>query len=258
MEVSDVQLETMCCDVKGPVAHVTLNRPDVLNAMNVQWAHDFLAIAEDLERNSQVKIVIIRGGGRAFSSGIDLKSLSRREFSMDWFRVYERSLRAMETMDKVVISAIHGYCIGGGLQVALASDIRIVAEGTKFALTAVKECLVPGMGTYRLARFIGPGRAKRIILSGEFIDAQEANAMGLIDYLVPQADFDKRVAEITQVYLNAASEGQHQAKRLVNLAFDLDWDEFLEKYIEAQAAALASEQHEEAMAAFREKREARF
>ncbi len=130
MEVSDVQLETMCCDVKGPVAHVTLNRPDVLNAMNVQWAHDFLAIAEDLERNSQVKIVIVRGSGRAFSSGIDLKALSRQEFSMDWFRVYERGLRAMETMDKVVISAIHGYCIGGGLQVALASDIRIVAEGT--------------------------------------------------------------------------------------------------------------------------------
>jgi enoyl-CoA hydratase/carnithine racemase len=253
-----MELQTMRCEIKGPVAHVTLNRPDVLNAMNVQWAHDFLAIAESLEGNSQVKVAIIRGGGRAFSSGIDLKTLSRREFPMEWFRVYERGLRAIETMDKVVISAIHGYCIGGGLQVALASDIRIVAEGTKFGLTAVKECLVPGLGTYRLARFIGPGRAKRIILSGEFFDTQEANAMGLIDYLVPQADFDRRVAEITQVYLNAASEGQRQAKRLVNMAFDLGWEEFLEKYIEAQTAALASEQHQEAMTAFREGREPRF
>jgi enoyl-CoA hydratase/carnithine racemase len=253
-----MELQTMRCEIKGPLAHITLNRPDVLNAMNVQWAHDFLAIAESLEGNSQVKVAIIRGGGRAFSSGIDLKTLSRREFPMEWFRVYERGLRAIETMDKVVISAIHGYCIGGGLQVALASDIRIVAEGTKFGLTAVKECLVPGLGTYRLARFIGPGRAKRIILSGEFFDTQEANAMGLIDYLVPQADFDRRVAEITQVYLNAASEGQRQAKRLVNMAFDLGWEEFLEKYIEAQTAALASEQHQEAMTAFREGREPRF
>ncbi|MFZ0797870.1 MAG: enoyl-CoA hydratase/isomerase family protein [Terriglobales bacterium] len=253
-----MEFDTMNCEIKGPVAHVTLNRPNVLNAMNVQWAHDFLAIAEDLGRDPGVKVVVIRGGGRAFSSGIDLKTLSRGEFPMDWFRVYEQGLRAIEVMDKVVISAIHGYCIGGGLQVALASDIRIVAEGTKFALTAVKECLVPGMGTYRLARFIGPGRAKRIILSGEFIDAQVANAMGLIDYLVPQADFDKRVTEITQVYLDAASEGQRQAKRLLNLAFDLEWDEFLEQYIKAQAAALASEQHKEAMAAFREKREPRF
>ena len=105
---------------------------------------------------------------RAFSSGIDLKTLSRGEFPMEWFRVYERGLRTYETMDKVVMAAIHGYCIGGGLQVALASDIRIVSENTQFGLTAVKECLVPGLGTYRLARFIGMGRAKRIILSGEF------------------------------------------------------------------------------------------
>jgi enoyl-CoA hydratase len=253
-----MELDTMRCEVKGPVAHVTLNRPDVLNAMNVQWAHDFLAIAENLERNSAVKVVVIRGGGRAFSSGIDLKTLSRREFPMEWFRVYERGLRAMETLDKVVISAIHGYCIGGGLQVALASDIRIVAEGTKFALTAVKECLVPGLGTYRLARYIGPGRAKRIILSGEFLDTQEAYAMGLIDYLVPLADFDKRVNEITQVYLDAASEGQRQSKRLVNMAFDLGWEEFLEKYIEGQTAALGSPQHLDAMTALREGRDHKF
>lgn len=253
-----MEFDTMRYEIKGPVAHVTLNRPDVLNAMNVQWAHDFLTIAKSLERDPRVKVVVIRGGGRAFSSGIDLKTLSRGEFPMDWFRVYEQGLRAIETMNKVVISAIHGYCIGGGLQVALASDIRIVAEGTQFGLTAVKECLVPGMGTYRLARYIGPGRAKRIILSGEFLDTQEAYAMGLIDYLVPQKDFDRRIIEVTDVYLKAASEGQRQSKRLVNMAFDLDWEEFLEKYIEAQAAALASEQHKEAMVAFREKREPQF
>lgn len=249
-----MEFETMRYEIQGSIAHVTLNRPDVLNAMNVQWAHDFLAIAENLGRDPEVKVVVIRGGGRAFSSGIDLKTLSHGQFPMDWFRVFEMGLRSFETMDKVVISAIHGYCIGGGLQVALASDIRIVAEGTKFGLTAVKECLVPGMGTYRLARYIGPGRAKRIILSGEFIDTQEAYAMGLIDYLVPQAQFDKRVQEITRTYLDAASEGQRQAKRLVNMAFDLEWDAFLEKYMEAQKTTLASGEHLKAMAEAREQR----
>ena len=82
--------------------------------------------------------------------------------------------------------------------------------------------------------------------------------MGLVDYLVPESDLDSRVAEITQIYLRAASEGQRQAKRLVNLAFDLDWDAFLEKYLESQAAALQSEQHQEAMLAYRESREPRF
>ena len=249
-----MKLETMYWEQKGAVAHVTLNRPDALNAMNIPWAHDFLAIAEDVKKNSEIKVVIIRGAGRAFSAGIDLKVLSRREFPLDWFRTFEVALRTCETMDKVVISAIHGYCIGGGLQVALASDIRIVTEGTKFALTAVKECLVPGMGTFRLPRYVGPGRAKRIILSGEYIDTQEANAMGLIDYLVPVAEFDKRVDEITQVYLGAASEAQRQAKKLVNMAFDVEWDEFLEKYMDSQTAALSSEQHLKAMAAAREER----
>lgn len=252
-----MKLQTMYLEQKGAVAHVTLNRPDALNAMNIPWAHDFLAIAEELQRNPQAKVVIIRGGGRAFSAGIDLKALSRQEFPLDWFRVFEQALRSFETMDKVVISAIHGYCIGGGLQVALASDIRIVAEGTKFALTAVKECLVPGMGTFRLPRYVGPGRAKRIILSGEFIDTHEANAMGLIDYLVPQAEFETRVEEITQIYLNAASEAQRQAKKLINMAFDVEWDEFLGKYIEAQTAALSSDQHLKAMAAARENRDRR-
>jgi enoyl-CoA hydratase/carnithine racemase len=247
-----MQLETMYWEQSGAIAQVILNRPDALNAMNIPWAHDFLAIAEDVKKNADVKVVIIRGGGRAFSAGIDLKVLSRREFPQDWFRIFEVALRTFETMDKVVISAIHGYCIGGGLQVALASDIRVVAEGTKFALTAVKECLVPGMGTFRLPRYIGPGRAKRIILSGEYIDTHEANAMGLIDYLVPVAEFDKRVEEIAQVYLNAASEAQRQAKKLINMAFDVEWDEFLGKYIEAQNAALSSEQHLKAMTAARE------
>ncbi len=253
-----VELTTMRYKVEGAVTHVTLNRPEAVNAMNLPWAKDFLTVTEALAQNKQVRVVVISGAGRGFCSGIDLKTLSQGGFPMDWFRDYERSLRNLELMDKIVISAMHGYCIGGGMQVALASDIRIATENTKFALTAVKECLIPGMGTFRLARYIGLGRAKRIILSGEFISAQEAYAMGLVDYLVSEADFDRRVKEITQVYLQAASEGQRQSKRLLDRAFELDWDAFLEQYIAAQAAALASEQHQEAMLAYREKREARF
>ena len=253
-----MELETMRWEVRGPVGYVTLNRPEALNAMNLPWAQDFLTAAEGLAQDSAVKVVVIRGAGRAFCSGIDLKVLAHSGYPMDWFRVYERGLRALEAMNKVVIAAIHGYCIGGGLQVALASDIRIVTESTKFALTAVKECLVPGMGTYRLARFVGAGRAKRIILSGDYIQAQEANSMGLIDYLVPDADFERRVEEITHVYLRAACEGQRQAKRLVNMAFDLEWDEFLEEYLKSQKAALDSVEHKEAQVAFREGREPKY
>lgn len=252
------ELATMRYQIEGAIAYVTLNRPEVLNAMNLPWSQDFLTVTGALMHDKQVRVVVISGAGRGFSSGIDLKTLSHGGFPMQWFRDYERALRNLELMDKIVICAIHGFCIGGGMQVALASDIRIVTEDTKFALTAVKECLIPGMGTFRLARYIGLGRAKRIILSGEFMDAREAYSMGLVDYLVSEADFERRVKEITQVYLQAASEGQRQSKHLLDLAFQLDWGSFLEEYLTSQKAALASEQHQEAMLAYREKREPRF
>lgn len=257
-ETRSMELTTMDCRVEDRIAYVTFNRPEVVNAMNLPWSQDFLTVTETLAQDPRVRLIVISGAGRGFSSGIDLKTLSHGGFPMQWFRDYEQALRNLETMDKIVICAIHGFCIGGGMQVALASDIRIVTDNTKFALTAVKECLIPGLGTLRLARYIGLGRAKRIILSGEFIDAREAHAMGLVDYLVQETGFERRVKEITEVYLRANSEGQRQSKHLLRKAFDLDWQSFLDEYITCQAAALASDEHQEAMLAYREKREPRF
>jgi enoyl-CoA hydratase/carnithine racemase len=114
------------------------------------------------------------------------------------------------------------------------------------------------MGSFRLARYVGLGRAKRIALSGEYINAQEAHAMGLVDHVVLEADFDRTVKQLTQSYLKIASEGQRQTKHLLNLAFDLNWKDFLEEYMIGQKKTLASGEHREAMAAYREKREPRF
>jgi enoyl-CoA hydratase/carnithine racemase len=114
------------------------------------------------------------------------------------------------------------------------------------------------MGTYRLARYVGLGRAKRIALSGDFIDAQEAHAIGLVDHVVPEADFERVVKEQTQSYLKIASEGQRQTKRLLNHAFDLNWAEFLKAYMVSQKKTIASAEHREAMNAYREKREPKF
>jgi enoyl-CoA hydratase/carnithine racemase len=234
-----MKLETMFVEVDGSVARLTLNRPATLNAMNVPWADDFKQAAEALAARDEVRVVVIAGAGRAFCSGLDIKALARGEFPLQWFRTMEEGWRILERMDKVVISAIHGYCIGGGLQIALASDIRIAATGTRFGLTAVKEGLIPGMGTFRLPRYVGWGRAKRMILSGEVIGADEAAAIGLIDYLVPDADFDAEVDRIVRRYVEAAgSPGEREAKHLVNQAFDLEWEAFLERYMAAQERAL--------------------
>ncbi len=253
-----MKLETMRCSVDGPVAKIVLNRPEALNAMNRPWAQDFLTATQAVAREKKVKVVVISGAGRAFCSGIDLKTLSSESFPMNWFRVYERALRNLETMSKIVICAMHRYSIGGGMQVALASDIRIATESTEFALTAVKECLIPGMGTYRLARYVGLGRAKRLILSGEYINAREAYAIGLVDYLVPDAEFERRVQEITDVYVNTNSEGQRQSKKLLDMTFDLKWEPFLKKYLTAQKTTLSSAEHQEAAKFYREQGQHRF
>lgn len=248
----------MHCKIEGPLAYITLNRPEVLNAMNLAWPRELRSITKALARNKSVKVVVISGAGRAFCSGIDLKALSGGGIPLAWFRETELAFRSVELLPQFVICAAHRYCIGGGLQLALASDLRIVTDNTQFALTAVKECLIPGMGTFRLARYIGLGRAKRIALSGEFIGAQEAQAIGLVDHVVPEADFNRIVKEITQSYLKIASEGQRQTKHLLDLAFDLSWNDFLKKYMASQKKTLASGEHGEAMTAYREKREPRF
>jgi len=248
----------MYCKVEGPLARITLNRPEALNAMNLAWPKEVLAITDALARDQSVKVVLITGAGRAFCSGIDLKALSGGGIPLAWFRETELAFRAVEQLEKFVIVAAHKYCIGGGLQLALTADLRVIADTTQFALTAVKECLIPGMGTFRLARYTGMGRAKRIALTGDYFSAQEANAMGLVDYLVPEADFARKVEEVTQGCLKIASEGQRQTKRLLNQAFERTWGEFLEEYIIGQEKTLASAEHTEAMAAYREKREPRF
>jgi len=248
----------MHCKIEGPLAYITLNRPEVLNAMNLAWPRELLAITKALARNKKVKVVVISGAGRAFCSGIDLKVLSRGAIPMAWFRETELAFRSVEQLRQFVICAAHRYCIGGGLQLALASDLRIVTDNTQFALTAVKECLIPGMGAFRLARYVGLGRAKRIALSGEYIGAQEAQAIGLVDHIVLEGDFDRVVKELTQNYLKIASEGQRQTKHLLDLAFDLNWNDFLKEYMVSQKKTLASDEHREAMTAYREKREPRF
>src|SRR5262249_20296824 len=198
----------MHCKIEGPIAYLTLNRPEVLNAMNLAWPRELLSITKPLARNKKVRLVVLRGEGRAFCSGIDLKALSQGEIPLKWFRDTELAFRSVEELPQFVICAAQKYCIGGGLQLALASDLRIVREDTRFALTAVKECLIPGMGTYRLARYVGLGRAKRIALSGEYIDATEARAIGLVDHVVAEADYERFVKEQTENYLTIASEGQ--------------------------------------------------
>jgi enoyl-CoA hydratase/carnithine racemase len=173
---------------------------------------------------------------------------------MDYHHRWERTLRIFETMEKIVIVGIKEYCLGGGLQLAIAADLRVAADNAILGLPAAKEGLIPGLATYRLSHYVGLGRAKHMILSGQNINAKEAYDMGLVDYIVPLAKFEEQLEEIVQQYLRVCSVATVKAKILCNLSFDLDYDAFLNKYFELQEIAQTSEDHFEARRAYREKR----
>jgi enoyl-CoA hydratase/carnithine racemase len=251
-------LDTMSWEIDGKMGRLVLNRPHVLNAMNNQATIDLNTAADALVREARVRVVVITGAGRSFSTGIDLKQLSSNETNMSYHHRWERALRVFETMEKIVIVGIRGYCLGGGLQLALACDVRIAAESAILGLPAVKEGLIPGLGTYRLCRYVGLGRAKRLILSGESIDAVAAGAMGLVDYVVPSADFDERLSQIARQYLAVCSVATLKSKFLTNVAPEMQYEAFLAQYFEMQDIAQRSSDHREALQAYREKRTPEF
>jgi len=250
-----MELQTMRYQTDGDLVRLTLDRPEVLNAVNYRGTLELHQAAQAIHDDPHARAVLIRGNGRAFCTGIDLKELAAEEIPHDYFVQWDQALRLLETSDKIIICAIQGYALGGGLQLPLACDIRIATEGAVLGLPAAKEGFIPGLGTYRLPRYIGLGRAKRMAISGENVDGIEALRIGLVDYAVRPQDFDREVEKLTQRFLALSSEGARQTKLMLSAYQDLPHGQFFEEYLHRQSIAIASPDHDEAMAAFREKRD---
>ena len=250
-----MELETMKYETDGDLIRLTLDRPEVLNAINYQGTLDLYQAAQAIHDDAHARAVLIRGNGRAFCTGIDLKELSAEETPQDYFYQWDQALRLLERSDKLIICAIQGFAIGGGLQLPLACDIRIATEGAELGLPAAKEGFIPGVSTYRLPRYIGLGRAKRMAISGENINGVEALRIGLVDYVVKASEFELEVEAVTHRFLALSSEGARQTKLMLAAYQDLPHGQFFEEYLHRQSIAIAAPDHDEAMTAYREKRE---
>jgi len=207
----------------GEVAEIVLTRPDKLNAMNMAWVQDMdravAAVVDD-----PPEIVVVRGEGRAFCAGLDLDMLDAEGMPPRFYPLQERAFRALEALDRIVIAQIHGYCLGGGLQLALACDIRILSEDAVLGLPAALEGLPPGMAPWRLPRFIGLGRAMRLAISGDRVDAGEALALGLADHVVPSDRFAEQAAAVVERYRAVPQAAARATKELARSAFDVGFD----------------------------------
>jgi len=249
-------VNTVYLEKRGPIAELVMNRPEVLNAENWQMAHDFHAALDELEKSSEIRAVIVSGAGRSFSSGIDLKALSAGLIDIEWFRSFDGAVRRLEQLDALTVAKIRGYAIGGGLQVALGCDLRMASPDARFGLPAVMEALIPGMGTYRLPRFIGLGRARRMVLTGELIGAEEALRIGLVDWVVDEDKLNETVETVIAGVLKGSPTARALSKKLVTDCFESDFEEAFGKYLEYQERSLRSVDHERAMQEYRNRRAA--
>ncbi len=238
----------------GKIGRVTISRPEVLNAFHYPAVREFERLVDLVAADPDTRIVTIVGEGRAFSAGMDLKELPKGEVDIGYHEKWERTLRQFETMDKIVLCLLHGYAIGGGLQLALACDIRVGTRSVGISLPAVTECLIPGLGTLRLARYIGLGRAKRMTLLGSRVYGEEAERIGLVDHLVGEDTALDEFEELIQRYLTACSTACRLSKRALVNCFDMGFDQYLDYYLDIQGKAMASDDYKEALTALAETR----
>ena len=242
---------------RGAIGDIRFNRPELLNAQGVDWPADMIAATREMQDDRAIHVVLLTGEGRAFCSGLDLTDLAAGKIDGRWFHQAELAFRAVELLDKAVIAGIHGHCIGGGLQLTLTCDVRIAADDAILGLPATKEAFIPGMGTWRLPRLIGVGRARHLILSGENIGADEAWRIGLVNRVVPRADLEQELDAWAARYLSVPRLSLVGAKRLTVQAFDLGFEEFLKDMDREMGIAIASEEHLAARRAWQDRKRGR-
>ena len=215
-------MDTVRLEKKAPLAIITLNRPEKLNAINHESANRLIEIAEEVDTDDSIRVVIITGtGGRAFSSGSDISEL--RGISGMELRQRIESPLFIRKIGKPVIAMIRGYALGGGLELTLACDIRIASENAQFGLPETGLGWLPGGGgTQFLPRLVGEGMAMKMILSGRFLNATEAKLVGLIEDVVPddqlESETEKLAAEIAEKPLHVL----RFAKEAVRASFEIN------------------------------------
>jgi enoyl-CoA hydratase/carnithine racemase len=237
--------------MEGPLARLRLNRPAALNAANAAWVRDLVTTTTALAASAETHVVIVSGEGRAFCSGLDVKELARGQLRPEWFATWERGVSALASLDAITLAAIQGYCLGGGLQLAIACDILVAATDAVLSIPAVKEGVIAALGPMRLARQIGAAPAKRLCLLGRQFGAEEGRALGLIAEVVAPDALEERALALARELLTIPFTALRHTKRQINDAFDLAPNALFDQMAQGQAECLASSEHAAVMESYR-------
>src|ERR1700757_1700564 len=257
-----VKFENILYEKKGPIAYITLNRPKVLNALSQAVFSELKAAFEDARDDTNIRSVILTGSGdKAFAAGADIAEVSSYTAAQgeEATRRAQGVTELIENLGKPVIAAVNGFALGGGCELAMACSIRIASESAKFGQPEVKLGVMPGYGgTQRLPRLVGRGRALKLVLSGDIIDATEAYRIGLVDELVPDAPLIERAEIVLKKIIASAPLSVKYSLEAVNKGLEASVAEGL--LIEASlfAVCASTDDKREGTSAFLEKRAPKF
>lgn len=253
--------QTIEYQVAEKICTITLNRPDRFNAFNEEMSKEFMEALKAAEKDSEVRVIVLTGAGKAFCSGQDLKDIAgqKRSLADSIERRYNPMIKKVTGIEKPIICRLNGIGAGAGASLALACDMIIASEDSALLEAFVNIGLVPDSGSsYFLPRLVGRQKAFEIAALGDKITAKEAADLGLVNKVVPAAELDAAVLAVAQRFASGATKAIGMIKRMLNRSFESSLDEMLEQEKYCQEIAGNSKDYQEGVAAFNEKRRPEF
>lgn len=257
-----MEWDTLRYEKEDRVGYLVLDRPSVLNAVNDQMAADLEEACRVIGGDEGAQVLVLKGEGRAFCSGLDLREASSKIISAgapnETFLPWLRALDLLENMNKLTIASIHGPCLGAGLELALACDFRIATNTAVFAMPQVVYGGVPDASpAYRLPRLIGLAKAKEVVILGERFDAVQTDRMGLLYKIVEPKELEKETQKLVQRCLQIGSKAATLTKDLLHRAHQLDSETLTKEITQARRRALEAGEFAESMRGYREQHKPR-
>lgn len=245
--------------IEKHIAHIQINRPEALNALNVELMSQLRDTLKDLDQNDDVRVIIISGNEKAFAAGADIKQMANKTaidmLEIDQFSTWDQIRKTR----KPIIAAVSGFALGGGCELAMTCDMIVASETARFGQPEIKIGVTPGAGgTQRLTKAVGKAKAMEMVLTGSMIEAEEAQGYGLVNKVVPVELYLTEAINLAKQIAAMSPIAAKLAKESVNRSFETHLDEGLHFERKNFYLAFSSEDQKEGMRAFVEKRKAEY
>lgn len=249
--------ENLLVEPRGPVAWITLNRPQQRNPLNTPTIEELILALQEAQADEEVRVVVIQGAGPAFSAGADVREF-RHTNLLQHRAEYDRRVALIRTLAKLgkpTIAVVHGYALGAGCGLVTWCDLAVAAEGTKFGYPEIKRGLSMGVAAVALMRQVGRKRAGELMMTGESVDAQQALQMGLVNQVVPQEKLQEAAMELAHKLARHSPLALRLCREVMWAAEDMDYWKALDYARDIHVMSRGTEDAQEGVAAYLEKRE---